>query len=190
MTSAGLETVPDRRAGTCTFDSTTSNGSAGDRRSASRALGAPAPSADGRFAFFAPARADVEADRAFEVGNRLPTAGCPRQCRASMSAKRGQTRDRCGVCAAVAPLSLLALVTQVKGFHHLITRWCLERFNDRVPVENDRSVRADPAHPDGVMYRGQPRTTLSKPGRSDGEVMHWSQLISPPRRNAIRCDAR
>jgi hypothetical protein len=59
------------------LDSTTSNGGAGDRRSDSRALGAPAPSAEGRFAFFVPARADVEADRALEVGIRLPTAGCP-----------------------------------------------------------------------------------------------------------------
>ena len=53
--------MPDRRVGTCTFDSTTSNGGAGDRRRASRALGARAPSTDGRFAFLVPARADVEA---------------------------------------------------------------------------------------------------------------------------------
>jgi hypothetical protein len=38
LTSAGLETVPERSVGTWTFDSTTSNGKAGDCLNATRAL--------------------------------------------------------------------------------------------------------------------------------------------------------
>jgi hypothetical protein len=66
LTSAVLETVPERSVGTWIFDSTTSNGGAGERLSASRALGAPVPGADGRWAFFALA-GEAAASRAFDV---------------------------------------------------------------------------------------------------------------------------
>src|SRR3954463_7225084 len=57
LTSAVLETVPERSDGTWIFDSTTSNGGAGERFSASRGLCLAVSRAGGRRVFLAVADA-------------------------------------------------------------------------------------------------------------------------------------
>jgi hypothetical protein len=113
LTSAVLETVPERSVGTLTFDSTTSNGGAGERLSASRALGAPVP--DWRWAFFALPAGDASASRAFDVVIHSLRRRYLGSAELSKSARElGPDLRTGGDQGTIASLSLLSAVKQVK----------------------------------------------------------------------------